>query len=50
VKEKGIMLLPSEMFEFGTEHVRIGFGRQNMPEILDIFEHYINDEYKNYCK
>ena len=48
MKEKGIMLLPSETFEFGTEHVRIGFGRQNMLEVLDIFEHYINYEYKIY--
>jgi aspartate/methionine/tyrosine aminotransferase len=34
VKEAGIMILPSEMFDFGTEHLRIGLGRSNMPEVL----------------
>lgn len=42
VRDTGIMLLPAETFEYGTQHVRIGFGRENMPEILDIFETYIN--------
>jgi aspartate/methionine/tyrosine aminotransferase len=38
VEKTGIMLVPSEMFEYGTSHVRIGFGRENMPEILDLLE------------
>ncbi len=42
VKDTGIMLLPSETFEYGSQHARIGFGRQNMPEVLDIFEQYIS--------
>jgi len=41
VKETGIMLLPAEAFEYGNTHVRIGFGRKNMPEVLDLFEAYI---------
>ena len=41
VQAKGIMLLPSETFEYGNAHVRIGFGRANMPEILEIFEPYL---------
>jgi aspartate/methionine/tyrosine aminotransferase len=41
VKDTGIMLLPSETFEYGTSYARIGFGRQNMPTILEIFEKYI---------
>ncbi len=41
VKDTGIMILPSETFEFGTSHVRIGFGRKNMPEILGILENYL---------
>lgn len=41
VKETGIMLLPSETFEYGTKHARIGFGREKLPEILNIFEQYI---------
>lgn len=42
VQDTGIMLLPSETFEYGTAHARIGFGRQNMPEVLDVLEAYIN--------
>lgn len=42
VQDTGIMLLPSETFEYGTKHARIGFGRENLPEILNIFEPYIN--------
>lgn len=41
VQNTGIMLLPSETFEYGTTHARIGFGRENLPIILDVFENYI---------
>lgn len=41
VQETGIMLLPSEMFEYGTSHARIGFGRENMPQVLQILENYL---------
>jgi aspartate/methionine/tyrosine aminotransferase len=41
VSKTGIMLLPSETFEYGTKHARIGFGRENLPEILGILEGYI---------
>jgi len=40
VEETGIMLLPSETFNYGTSHVRIGFGRQNFSEILPEWEKY----------
>jgi aspartate/methionine/tyrosine aminotransferase len=42
VRDTGIMLLPSETFEYGTKHARIGFGRANLVEILPILEAYIN--------
>lgn len=41
VQDTGIMILPSETFEYGTKHARIGFGRANLPEILNVFEQYI---------
>lgn len=44
VKETGIMLVPAEMFEYGSQHVRIGFGRENMAETLNVWEHYINTQ------
>jgi aspartate/methionine/tyrosine aminotransferase len=40
VEESGIMLLPAETFEYGTKHVRIGFGRANFEEILSVWEKY----------
>lgn len=42
VSETGIMLVPSEMFEYGQSHVRIGFGRENMKEALEQWDNYIN--------
>jgi aspartate/methionine/tyrosine aminotransferase len=42
VKDTGIMLLPSETFEYGNQFVRIGFGRENMPLALEQLEVYIN--------
>ena len=35
VTEFGIMLLPSEVFDFGDEHVRIGFGRSSLTAALE---------------
>jgi aspartate/methionine/tyrosine aminotransferase len=34
VDKAGIMLLPSNVFQFGDEHVRVGLGRENMPDVL----------------
>ncbi len=34
VDEAGIMLLPSSVFQFGDEHVRVGLGREDMPDVL----------------
>lgn len=41
VKEKGIMVLPSRLYEYGDKHFRIGFGRKNFPEVLKLFEEYV---------
>jgi aspartate/methionine/tyrosine aminotransferase len=46
MKETGIMLVPSEMFNYGNRHVRIGFGRKNFPEILGIWSDYISKNRK----
>ena len=47
VQQTSIMLLPSETFEYGTQHARIGFGRSNMPEVLMILENYLqSSKYK----
>lgn len=40
VKEKGVMLLPHDVYDFDRHHVRVGFGRKNLPEVLKVFEEY----------
>jgi aspartate/methionine/tyrosine aminotransferase len=42
VEKAGIMLLPSAPFQYGDQHVRIGFGRQNLPEVLHRFSDYLS--------
>ncbi|MDX1436280.1 MAG: aminotransferase class I/II-fold pyridoxal phosphate-dependent enzyme [Anaerolineales bacterium] len=41
IHEAGILLLPSEQFHYGDQHVRIGFGRDDFPEVLDQFGEYL---------
>lgn len=41
VNETSIMVLPSTVYDYGDVHIRIGFGRENFPEILEKFEKYI---------
>ena len=41
VEETGIMILPSEAFEYGNTHARIGFGRESFPEVLAVLEGFI---------
>ncbi|MFA8342823.1 MAG: aminotransferase class I/II-fold pyridoxal phosphate-dependent enzyme [Rhodothermaceae bacterium] len=46
VKDTGIMTIPSELFEYGDKHIRIGFGRENFPEIIEILSSYISANYR----
>ena len=41
VNEAGIMLLPSTVYDYDDQHVRLGFGRENMPEALDKLGEYL---------
>jgi aspartate/methionine/tyrosine aminotransferase len=41
VEKAGIMLVPSAMFDYGHHHVRIGFGREDFPEVLARFGHFL---------
>ena len=42
IQETGIMLVPSRMFSYGDRHVRIGFGRESLPEVLGRFTDYLD--------
>ncbi len=44
VEEKGIMTVPAEMFEHEGKYIRVGFGRENLPEVLDVFDDYLNSK------
>lgn len=41
VEETGIMMVPAEMFEYGSSHVRIGFGRANFQEAIMMWENWM---------
>jgi aspartate/methionine/tyrosine aminotransferase len=46
VKDTGIMLVPSAMFQFGDHHVRIGFGRDSLPEVVTKFAQYLDRRFR----
>lgn len=46
VENTGIMLVPSSVFQYGDDHVRMGFGRDNLPEVIDNFQRYLDQRYR----
>ncbi|MCK4897708.1 MAG: aminotransferase class I/II-fold pyridoxal phosphate-dependent enzyme [Anaerolineales bacterium] len=46
VKETGIMLAPSRAFHFGDHHVRVGFGRENLPVVIERFAAYLDQRFR----
>ena len=48
VEKKGVMLLPSTVYSYdeGQQeggHFRVGFGRKNIPEVLEKFDEYLKE-------
>jgi aspartate/methionine/tyrosine aminotransferase len=41
VEKKGVLLAPGNIFNYDNNHMRIGFGRKNMPEALARLEEYL---------
>ncbi len=41
VEKTGIMTVPAEMFEYAGKYIRIGFGRENFPNVLEILDKYL---------
>jgi aspartate/methionine/tyrosine aminotransferase len=39
----GVLLLPSTVFDAGDEHVRVGYGRVNLPEALAALDAFIEE-------
>ena len=42
LERTGVLLLPSTLIDHGDAHVRLGFGRRNMPEVLAIVDTYLD--------
>ncbi len=47
VEGAGIMVVPSTIFDFGDRHLRIGFGRENLPEVVERFERYLVERHSD---
>lgn len=43
VDRAGIMIVPSTVFGFGDRRLRIGFGREDLPEVVTRFEGHLVD-------
>lgn len=41
VQEKGVMIVPASVYDYEGNYFRLGFGRKNMPEALQLLEEYI---------
>lgn len=41
VEKTGIMTVPAEMFEYDGKYIRVGFGRSNFSEVLDVLDGYM---------
>ncbi len=46
VEDADIMLLPGSVFSYGKRHVRLGFGREDLPEVLDRFGTYLAGRFR----
>lgn len=42
VETAGIMTIPAEMFDYPGKFIRVGFGRENLKEILPVFECFLD--------
>jgi hypothetical protein len=47
VENCGVLLVPSTLFNYGSTHIRIGFGRKNLPvalKQLDLYLQKVNEK------
>ncbi len=40
--KKGVTMLPSTVFDYGDHHFRIGTGRRNIPQIMEIIDQFLS--------
>ncbi|MEO1286195.1 MAG: aminotransferase class I/II-fold pyridoxal phosphate-dependent enzyme [Chloroflexota bacterium] len=44
VETKGLMILPASVYDYQGNYFRLGFGRRNMPEALQLFGDYLTEK------
>ena len=44
VNKQNVLLMPASIYDYDSNHFRIGFGRQNIPECLDQFKEFLHHE------
>lgn len=45
MEKKGVLLLPSNYYDYGNKHVRFGFGRKNMSECVEKLDEYCKENF-----
>jgi aspartate/methionine/tyrosine aminotransferase len=45
VEAQGVLLLPSNLLDYGSRHFRLGFGRRNMPEALAHLDTFLQQKF-----
>jgi aspartate/methionine/tyrosine aminotransferase len=45
LRATGILVLPSRQFQFGDRHIRVGFGRENLPQVIEMFGEYLRQRF-----
>jgi len=45
IEATGIMVVPSSQFQYGRHHVRIGFGREDLPQVVERFGGYLDHRF-----
>lgn len=44
VNEQNVLLMPASIYDYESNHFRIGFGRKNMPQCLDQLKEFVHHE------
>jgi aspartate/methionine/tyrosine aminotransferase len=44
VKKQNVLLMPASIYDYASNHFRIGFGRKNMPQCLNQLKEFLRHE------
>ncbi len=47
LQDTGVLLLPSTVYEYGDEHFRLGLGREDFAEGLDVLDAYLSERHRD---